>query len=53
MTTPTNLDRPVFVKDDTKSTYTCQAINKKYKKNIKPFKSNKLRHNSTSKITAN
>jgi len=43
----------LFVKDDTKSTYSCQAINKKYKKNIKSFKNNKLRYNSTSKIAAN
>jgi len=43
----------LFAKDSTKSTYTCQAINKKYQKNIKPFKRNKLRPNFTSKITAN
>ena len=43
----------LFVKDSTKSTYTCQAINKKYQKNKKPFKRNKLQLNSTSKIAAN
>jgi len=43
----------LFAKDNTKSTYTCQAINKKYQKNIKPFKNNKLHHNFTSEIAAN